>query len=508
MSYSRREALAITVQKKRECNTKALRIVESMLDEAVDPDWLLDNLQYISQSHFQDAIEERAISKQCGYPLCDAQLGNIPSQQFHISVKTNKVYDITERKHFCSNLCYKAAHFLKEQLLTSPVWLRDMETIPAFKLLPLSTPKGNYGKEVQFDGVSKPSVEPDEQPNNEKTSNEQASNEQPSNEKTSNEQPSNEQTSNEQTSNEQTSNEQTSNEQTSESEVSALPVTPKDCSIHADQKRFKERISTSDQEGLKENQREEVVDDIVRENHPAAVEASHAQSNCKDVHNKPSKRKSKTSKNKEKPLNHVSFVGRIEKCFSEWFTIDSLIFLHGTDKAKDLVKDRVSSLKNSSYYSQMCMDPVMGKRYTNLCKKLNILEIEDNLESDVLLRKESKPLPNLEQLREDAKVMEIKVREFYKGSTMVSFKDEQKDGDADSSGIPLVDTYAQNALRRRIILDRLQHILPDLLRTLGMTSTDISEDVRGLFTTFSLKADNITFKPAEWNLIGLIVLKM
>jgi hypothetical protein len=55
-------------------------------------------LKFISESHFQDIIEERAISMNCGYPLCQKKLQNIPSQQYHISTKKNKVYDITERK--------------------------------------------------------------------------------------------------------------------------------------------------------------------------------------------------------------------------------------------------------------------------------------------------------------------------------------------------------------------------------------------------------------------------
>jgi hypothetical protein len=59
-------------------------------------------LKYISESHFQDIIEERAISLNCGYPMCQKKLKNIPSQQYHISTKMNKVYDLTERKvmHF------------------------------------------------------------------------------------------------------------------------------------------------------------------------------------------------------------------------------------------------------------------------------------------------------------------------------------------------------------------------------------------------------------------------
>lgn len=60
---------------------------------------------------------------------------SIPQQKYVISLSNKKVYDITERKNFCSGDCYKASNFVKEQMLTSPLWLRDQEDIPEFRLL-------------------------------------------------------------------------------------------------------------------------------------------------------------------------------------------------------------------------------------------------------------------------------------------------------------------------------------------------------------------------------------
>ena len=36
-----------------------------------------------------------------------------------------QVYDITERKNFCSDSCFKRSNFLKAQVSTSPLWLRE-----------------------------------------------------------------------------------------------------------------------------------------------------------------------------------------------------------------------------------------------------------------------------------------------------------------------------------------------------------------------------------------------
>ncbi|KAI8043117.1 hypothetical protein M5D96_004443, partial [Drosophila gunungcola] len=57
-------------------------------------------------------------------------------QKYTISASKNKVYDLTERKKFCSGYCFKASEYIKSQVPTSPLWLRDRETRPSFQLLP------------------------------------------------------------------------------------------------------------------------------------------------------------------------------------------------------------------------------------------------------------------------------------------------------------------------------------------------------------------------------------
>lgn len=132
-----KEQLLLALKKKKECNAKALAIVEKLLGNIDDHDELLNLVKGINQSHFEDVIVERAIEKQCGWPLCKEKLEYLPTQQYKINPVTNKVYDISERKNFCSGKCYKSSNYLKEQLLTSPLWLRDQEDIPEFKLLSL-----------------------------------------------------------------------------------------------------------------------------------------------------------------------------------------------------------------------------------------------------------------------------------------------------------------------------------------------------------------------------------
>ncbi|XP_011860464.1 PREDICTED: putative RNA polymerase II subunit B1 CTD phosphatase RPAP2 [Vollenhovia emeryi] len=142
----------LAVIKKKRCDAKALAIVEQLLESHVNPDWLLQNLGFISKSHMEDAIEERAIVKLCGYVLCSNQLTVVIRQQFHISMRRNKVYDVSRRKNFCSSSCYGAAQFLLEQMLESPLWLREKEdTTPVFHILPLNSTPGQCGDEINVE---------------------------------------------------------------------------------------------------------------------------------------------------------------------------------------------------------------------------------------------------------------------------------------------------------------------------------------------------------------------
>ena len=64
----------------------------------------------------------------CGYPLCDRPRPELQHKgKYHISLRDKKVYDLEERRLFCSNTCFTASNFYKSQLETSPLWLRDPE---------------------------------------------------------------------------------------------------------------------------------------------------------------------------------------------------------------------------------------------------------------------------------------------------------------------------------------------------------------------------------------------
>ncbi|XP_062260180.1 putative RNA polymerase II subunit B1 CTD phosphatase rpap2 [Platichthys flesus] len=131
----RREVVTEKLRQRLDLESRALKVVERLLDDSVAEDFLVDCAKFITSANYKDAIEERVIVKLCGYPICPNKLGKIPTQRYKICTKTNKVYDITERKCYCSNFCYKASKEFELQISDTPLWLRQHESPQEIKLL-------------------------------------------------------------------------------------------------------------------------------------------------------------------------------------------------------------------------------------------------------------------------------------------------------------------------------------------------------------------------------------
>ena len=130
----RKKLIAQGLQKKKDCENTASQIVETLIENVDDVEWIQDALNRISQGHFDDITVERAVMKNCGYILCQKTLSNIPKQTFKIYSKAKRVLDLSERKNFCSESCFLKAGNLKDQIPTSPLWLREDKDRVLFRL--------------------------------------------------------------------------------------------------------------------------------------------------------------------------------------------------------------------------------------------------------------------------------------------------------------------------------------------------------------------------------------
>lgn len=62
-------------------------------------------------------MDEYSIIRLHGHPICQKKLGIVSKQKYKISTKTNKVYNITERKFFAAIFVIKHLSFLKHKFL-------------------------------------------------------------------------------------------------------------------------------------------------------------------------------------------------------------------------------------------------------------------------------------------------------------------------------------------------------------------------------------------------------
>ncbi|XP_028159198.1 putative RNA polymerase II subunit B1 CTD phosphatase RPAP2 [Ostrinia furnacalis] len=501
-----KEQIRQAIVKKRECNAKAQNIVESLLEKNISEEYFLQCLPDINQCHFEDVVEERAILHMCGYPLCQNILSikDIPKQQYRISVKNNKVYDITTRKSFCSNGCYKSATYIKQQMLTSPLWFRVYEEIPKFNLLPTGS-VGALGQEVDLGVVERAKLKT-ERPFTSINDFAQAS------------------------INEITDEDNNVEQNTNESDVRNNQDKAKDTPLivqennnlitEANEAIIQNNQPTTIEKESKEQKKKpvanplnivgEIIEKPEQKIDPILYDTKTATSNKENT-------KTKTVLKKKQPVVTVLAI-EVEKCLAQWFTIDTMLFLFGEEKVKEILADKGECIKeylnnyaNSTFYNSNNYD-----QYQALCKKLNMLELEDRRYDAQTLQKETKPLPDYSILQEESKKMQLKVRAFLAGETeipdistnVIEKPEEAPEEDSQLTQLPLVDKNAQNALRRRIVCEHLNKVLPDILKSLGLLSLSISSDVRLLVNTFKLKANNIMFKPIQWNLIAIIVIKL
>lgn len=177
---------------------------------------------------------------------------------------------------------------------------------------------------------------------------------------------------------------------------------------------------------------------------------------------KPSKRKSVDSKSNvstgENPIQNL--VLNVEKVLKEWFTLESVCFVFGEVKLKEMIEERYNHITQWRQTKNATQDIHLYERYLLLCRKLNVLELKDNQIDNSFKEQIRNPLPDFDKLKEETTEMQLKVNMYFKGDK-VKFAElaSVKEADDDSSHdpvLPLVDLHAQKAIRKRIVLDRMR----------------------------------------------------
>uniref|UniRef100_A0A674IVF9 RNA polymerase II subunit B1 CTD phosphatase RPAP2 homolog n=1 Tax=Terrapene triunguis TaxID=2587831 RepID=A0A674IVF9_9SAUR len=525
----RRAALEAAIRKKFEYEKKALRVVEQLLEEDITEEFLVNCGSFITPSHYKDAVEERFIIKLCGYPLCRNGLENVPKQKYRVSTKTNKVYDITERKCFCSNFCYRASKYFEAQIPKSPVWMREEERPPDIELLkegqsiwPLGGKlayscknNGQSGEEVKLhDEVIK--VSDIENPKTSASQCDSASHGTYSDSSSDTEQefvssilPENRSNA---TSLVQPLHKksilkkkpgQNINSTHRDGDHRVINVTKQlsECKLDIQEKKSSCSVTgiSSDiiiSENLKNPENYES-----RCNGSQVVLLGVSKEGAEQLKKILAKSKQHIKPEMNAPVDSLTATRNVldvlKQTFIEWRTEETYKFLCGSSYATVHLPEHTSAVN---------------------CEKEELdeddLETADDLNDAAAATRESKnslnqslpfggtgatvkPLPSYEKLKEETELLGLRVKEFYKGKCLLteeattqvegaehpsSVKDDQQ-GDPI---LPLVDSHAQMQIRKQIVLEKLRKVLPAVLGPLQITLGDVYMELKNLVKTFRL----------------------
>ncbi|KAL5108761.1 putative RNA polymerase II subunit B1 CTD phosphatase RPAP2 [Taenia crassiceps] len=139
-----------TRRRKALCLKNALTIVERFGMNPVSEEMVALALPWLEREQYDDIPVERVGYGNCGYPLCLKTASATQfKQQYRISVARRRVYEVGDRKYFCSDWCYRASCYLRRQIPTEPAWCRPLPTGPmlGIKFLPPNVP-GRPGKTI------------------------------------------------------------------------------------------------------------------------------------------------------------------------------------------------------------------------------------------------------------------------------------------------------------------------------------------------------------------------
>ncbi|CAG9854125.1 unnamed protein product [Phyllotreta striolata] len=489
-SVETRKEIQISLQRRKACDARAQKIVEFSVEGKLQPEIFTKCLPFINQSHYQDIVEERAITKLCGYSICGRRIPDMPKKQYFISTKSNKVYDITDRKNYCSNFCYKASLHIKKQIDDSPLWLRKLEDIPEYQLL--KSDGGGLPGEYIDQGIPKPAVGPSFTPVGVFT---EASLSDMVNKEISRSKP----------------KEKEKNKSQAKPKKSKLVKTMQTITENSEQTEEEDESirPASEHRCLQKSASLPVIIEN-EENYDVKYDS------CENLHSTGCVAKSEIKKTRKKASKtpKINPEELIKKVIREWLTLESFIFLYGETKVKEILNvDKMSDCFEKLNISELQREQQV--KYMDICRRLHMQELADEKFDNAVVGSKLKPVPDYQTLKKENKELNLKVKCFYSGilhekedSNFPTRDDAAEEEEPEIAPVlPLVDVTSQKALRRKIFLRAVSKSMQQLLEELRVKSiTIILSDLQSLVKTFNLNADNIVFKPAVWNYISVILL--
>ncbi|XP_068218398.1 putative RNA polymerase II subunit B1 CTD phosphatase RPAP2 [Palaemon carinicauda] len=462
----REEGVQATRERMVAAQKNAQKIFLSLVEDPMDVETLKNLLCYINPDIYEQVETDRGSSGVCGYPMCTTEFDGFSGDQRY-RIRNNKVYDITLRRNFCSDVCYEASKIVKEQVSVEPLYLRD--DLPR-KSLEVIIPdreklKGLYGEEIDIGGGVNPFFISQAQ--------------------------------------------KSSKSFTSFAEVAQDGL--RMCAENS-QKLDKENHKKS---GARENNksnsqgREPVIPEEVTSEENQKLSSWRQ----KDEIPKEELKKEDESHNEE-IFNAHSAVLKIERALQEWMTFESLRMVLGDVYVKGMLEHFGEKWEDYNTSEGMELSVEAKAKYIALCRKLDEEERNDTsglgTEGCEMVSQPRCPLPDYQQLQEDAKKQQLKVVSFLGGKDQ--YEDNAMDlvdkDDKGNSTLPLIDSFSQVEWRQSIVLEKFEKYMSPYLPVAKLDGSKVKSLVRDLVMTFNLSPNNIIFKPGQWNFVTLLVLKM
>ncbi len=107
----------------------------ALLEPNITPEFFLKCCEWFQPLHHDDVTHERSIAGSCGYPLCSNEVKRISKKQSY-SIRNYQLYETGILERYCSLKCMHSSNFIRSQLDSSPVYLRDPKTRPISIRLP------------------------------------------------------------------------------------------------------------------------------------------------------------------------------------------------------------------------------------------------------------------------------------------------------------------------------------------------------------------------------------
>ncbi|KAM4728143.1 putative RNA polymerase II subunit B1 CTD phosphatase rpap2 [Anableps anableps] len=517
----RREEVKERLREKLELERRALKVVERLLEDSVAEDFLIDCAKFITPANYKDTVEERFITKLCGYPVCPNKLGKIPNQQYKISTKTNRVYDITERKCFCSNFCYKASKHYELQISKTPLWLRQHESPPEIRLLKKGD-GGSFGEEVMLserrlkeEDIEDPLAAPPQDPPGSQRGTAGGDRSQSSD-----------------------SEQEQDFVSSMVSQRQSLRVRWADLPKHTDEdgnQTEHDQIQTPEEKGQRggdyASPEEQLVEEAtVKLNECSVSEPVNTQNEVMATEPSAGSKQAPSSTPTGAPSNWAGFsITQVGMSKTGAVGLRDLLKKHTGEVNPDSVRlNLLECLKRT--LKEWCTDETLsflygadhslGSLFADLKETKEEELDEDDLEDndDVTepgaeeQKRPSAAAPDYERLQREAEQLQLRVSEFYKGTWILPEEDKELNPDKDPVSkdpvLPLIDSQAQNLIQKRITVEKLSSCLRNVVGPVGLTMSDISTDLNNLVRTFRFTNTNILHRTPEWTLIAVVLLHL